>query len=132
MALLTISGFILVVYLPIAAIVTLGILALWNKWRPPKLWHVVVATSCAVLLPWLADGFSLQRGILHALGNGLMVYIPVLIPAVLWALQRRNDDGEFTTLARRSGSLLVGYIIFVVLILPLAAIGLAVLSNLQG
>ena len=132
MALLTISGFIFVVYLPIAAIVTLGILALWNRWRPPKLWHVVVATSCAVLLPSLVDGLSGQSGISQALGNGLMVYIPVLIPAVLWALQRRDDDGEFSPLAKWTGSLLVGYIIFVVLILPVTAIGLAVLSKLNG
>lgn len=132
MFLLTISGLILVAYLPAAALVTLGFLALWNRWRRPKFWQVLAATSCVVFLPSLVDGSTMHKDIWQQLGSGLIAYVPVLIPAVLWALQRRSDDGKFSTLAMKSGSLLVAYVIFVVLVLPLSAVGLLVLSNLTA
>ena len=130
--LLVLSGFLVVVYLPVAALVTLGTLALWNKWHSPKLWHVLAATSCVVLLPLLINGLSTQTGLWLTLSGGFLAYVPVLIPAVLWALQRRGSDGEFSPVAKRSGSLLVAYIVLVVVVVPVFAIGVAVLANLTG
>ena len=132
MQLLAISGLILVVYLPIAALTTLGLLALWNKWHSPKLWQVIAATACISLLPWLVTDPPIHRGVWLSLGSGFLAYVPVLIPAVLWTLQRRGSDGEFSLLAKRCGSLLVAYIVLVVLVMPVSVIGLAILSNLRG
>lgn len=131
MAFLAISGFIFVIYLPIAALTTLGLLALWNKLHSPKLWQVLAVTACTVFLPWLVTGPTAHKGVWQTLGSGLIAYLPVMIPAVLWVLQRRGSDGEFSLLAKRSGSLLVAYIVLVVLVLPVSAIGLTVLSNLN-
>ena len=132
MPLLAISGFILVAYLPVAALTTLGLLAFWNKLHPPKLWQVLAATACLGFLPGLVSGHSINGDIWLSLGSGFLAYLPVLIPAVLWALQRRGSDGEFSEHAKRASSLLVAYIIFVVLVVPVSAIGLALLSNLSG
>ena len=120
------------VYLPVAALITLGLLALWNKCRPPKLWQVIAATALVVLLPQLVNGPSAHGGIWRGLGYGLLSYGPVLIPAVLWALQRRDSNGEFSILAERAGSMLVAYIVLVVFVLPVSIVGLAVLSHLRG
>lgn len=130
MPLLAIYGFIF--YLPVAALTTLGLLALWNKLHPPKLWQVLAATACLGFLPWLVSGRSMHRDVWLQLGSGFLAYLPVLIPAVLWALQRRGSDGEFSLLAKRSGSLLVTYIVLVVLVVPVSVIGRALLSNLGG
>lgn len=130
--LLVLSGFAIVVYLPVAALATLGALALWNKWHSPKLWHVLAATACIVFLPLLVNGLSEQKDLWLTLSGGFLAYLPVLIPAVLWALQRRGSDGEFSPVAKRSGSLLVAYIVLVVLVLPVSAIGVAVFANLRG
>ncbi|MDJ0814056.1 MAG: hypothetical protein QNJ23_10015 [Woeseiaceae bacterium] len=130
MAFLAISGFIVVVYLPVAAIATLGILALWNKLHPPKLWQVLVATAFIVVLPWVVTDPAGNKGLWHNLGSGIISALPVVIPAVLWVLQRRGSDGEFSPLAKRAGSLLVAYIVLVVLVIPALAVGYALLSGL--
>ena len=130
--LLTISGLIIVIYLPVVALTTLGLLALWNKLHPPKLWQVLAATACIGFLPWLVIGQSEHRAFGPQLAGSLLAYVPVLIPALLWALQRRGSDGEFSPLAERAGSLLVGYIILVVLVLPASVIGLVVLPHLRS
>lgn len=132
MPFLAISGLIILVYLPVAALTTLGLLALWNKLYPPRLWHVIAATACVGFLPWLVSEPSKHGNIWLTLGGGFFMYLPVLIPAVLWTLQRRGSDGEFSPLAKKSGSLLVAYIVLVVLVLPAAAVGLAFLPNLWG
>jgi hypothetical protein len=130
--LLAISGLMFVIYLPVAALVTLGLLALWNRLHPPKFWQVLVATTCVGFLPWLLSGLPEEGGVGLHVAISFLAYAPVLIPAVLWALQRRSTDGEFSSLAKRAGSLLVAYIILVVLIVPALVIGLTVLSNLRG
>ena len=91
--LLVISGFAVVIYLPVAALATLGMLALWNKLHSPGLWQVLAATACIVILPWLINGLSMGKGFWLTLSTGFLAYVPVLIPAVLWALQRRGSDG---------------------------------------
>ena len=121
-----------VVYLPVAALATLGLLALWNRLHPPKLWQVVVATAFIGFLPWLVNGLPEEGDIGLRVASSFFLYVPVLIPAVLWALQRRGSDGEFSPLAERAGSLLVAYIVLVVLVVPASAIGLAVLSSRWG
>ena len=126
-----ISGLIVIIYLPVAALTTLGVLAFWRKWHSPKLWQVILAATCVGFLPWLDFG-SIEHGITWPRSDGaLLAYVPVLIPAVLWALQRRGSDGEFSLVARRAGSLLVGYVVLVVLVLPATALGLVVLSTLS-
>ena len=126
-----ISGLIVLIYLPVAALTTLGLLAFWRKWHSPKLWQVILATVCIGLLPWLDFG-SIEQGITGLrLGSALVAYVPVLIPAVLWALQRPGSNGEFSLVAQRAGSLLVGYIVLVVFVLPAMALSLAFLSSLN-
>ena len=133
MAFLAISGLIFLIYLPIAAIATLGLLALWSKVHRPKLWQVLAVTAIVVFVPWMVTGSTAaHRGLWHSLASGILAYIPVMVPAVLWALQRRDSNGEFSPLAKRSGSLLVAYIILVVLVLPMSAIGLAFLPDRGG
>ena len=130
--LLATSGLIIVIYLPVAALTTLGVLALWNRLRPPKLWQVLLGTACLGFLPWLVIGISEGWTVGLQLASSFLAYVPVLIPAVLWALQRRDSDGKFSPLAERAGSLLVGYIVLVVLVVPASVIGLAVLSQLRN
>ena len=132
MGFLAISGLIIVIYLPIAALTTLGLLALWNRLYPPTLWQVLAATACIGFLPWLIIGLSEEGGIGRQLTSSFLAYVPVLMPAVLWTLQRRSSDGEFSSLAERAGSLLVAYIVLVVLVVPVSAVGLAVLSYLKN
>lgn len=132
MAFLAISGLLIVIYLPVAALTTLGLLALWNRLHPPKLWQVIAATACIGFLPWLVIGLSEEGGIGLQVASSFLAYVPVLIPAVLWTLQRRSSDGEFSSLAERAGSLLVAYVVLVVLVLPASVIGLVVLSNFRS
>jgi hypothetical protein len=118
------SGLGFVIYLPMSALATLGLLAVWNRFHPPKLWQVLAVTAGVCILPWLYGSYSQNEDISLGLLTGLFVYVPVLIPAVLWALQRRGSDGEFSQIARRSGSLLVAYIVLVVLVIPAGALAL--------
>lgn len=121
------------VYLPAACLITLGVLAVWNSWRPPKLWQVIVATVVVVFIPTLVrdlndlvyDLGAPNAGyrIRLAFSVALLSYIPVLVPAVLWALQRRGSNGQFSKRAQIAGSLLVGYVVLVILVLPAAFAG---------
>lgn len=122
-----------VIYVPAACLTTLGLLAAWNKWHPPGLRQVLVATALVAFLPLLVfqlidlvESFNAPLAgyrMWLALGVAISGYVPVLVPAVLWALQRRDEDGRFSRTARVAGSLLVAYVILVILVLPVAFFG---------
>ena len=128
MIFLLLSTLVFVIYLPVSALVTLGLLAAWNRWHPPRLWQVLVVTAGVCILPWLYGSYSQNESISLGLLTGFFVYVPVLIPAVLWALQRRDSDGKFSQIARRSGSLLLAYIVLVVLVIPVGTMGVILLA----
>jgi hypothetical protein len=119
----------LVVYLPVACVITLGLLALWNKLRPPTLWQVLAVTTLFGFLPWLLVGlahdhiaFGIGYRIWLHFGSSVLLFVPILVPAVLWAMQRRGGNAKLSRIAASSGSLLVGYVVFVVLVLPAALV----------
>ncbi len=122
------------IYIPAACLITLGLLAVWNRWRSPSLRQVIVVTAILVFVPQLFSGLARITGGLDGPGTGYRIwlaiivavelYLPVLIPAVLWALQRRGDSGDFSEQARVAGSLLVAYVVLVILVLPAAFFGL--------
>ena len=130
------------IYLPAACLITLGILAAWNSWRPPRHWQVIIATVVVVFVPFLilqlndlvSDLSALNAGyrIRLAITAAVLMYLPVLVPATLWSLQRRDEDGRLSRIARAAGSLLVAYVVFVILVLPAAFFGFVFFSGENG
>ena len=121
--------FVALIYLPAVFWGTLGVLAFWDSVKPPRFWHVVIATVVAAFLPLLGfflNKFGYQPGALDAgnrlrlaFGDAFVSYLPILVPSVLWTLQRPGTDGQLALGARVARYVLITYAIFVTLVLPI-------------
>ena len=104
------------VVIPVMTLGTLAVCAVWNRIRRPENWQVLVVATLASFVPLLlSSDFDIV--------GSLVTSLPVLVPAGLWALSRANEDGEHTRAARLAASLLVGWIVFIIVVLPALFVG---------
>ncbi len=114
--------------MPVMTLATLAVCGIWNHIRRPKTWQVMTVATLVSFVPILVSDLGKLATVTPyriwlALSSSLFASLPVLITAGLWALSRASEYGEHTKAARVAGSLLFGWLMLIIVGLPIAFFG---------
>ena len=114
--------------IPVMTLGTLAVCGIWNHVRRPETWQVMTVATLASFVPFLVSGLGKLATVTPyriwlTFASSLFASLPVLVTAGLWALSRASEDGEHTKAARVAGSLLFGWLMLIIVGLPIAFFG---------